>query len=166
MTAWYVVYTHPHAEAQALENLKRQGYVAYLPRYRKWRRHARRREAVAAPLFPGYLFVRMDLSCARWRSINGTFGVNHLVCHGDVPAVVPQAVVDNLQAQEDERGLLPLASLIVLDRGARLRIVDGAFAERIGVYERMPADGRVILLLDLLGREVKVEVPIDAVEAA
>ena len=166
MTAWYVVYTHPNAEAQALENLKRQGYAAYLPRYRKWRRHARRREVVAAPLFPGYLFVRMDLSCTQWRSINGTFGVNRLVCHGDVPAAVPEAVVENLRAREDETGLLPLASLIVLDRGARVRIVDGAFADRIGVYGRMTADERIILLLDLLGRTVEATLPIHAVEAA
>ena len=46
MIAWYVVYTRPNAEMKALAHLACQGYEAYLPRYRKWRRHARRRELV------------------------------------------------------------------------------------------------------------------------
>jgi hypothetical protein len=39
---WYAVYTRPHAEARALEHLQRQGYHAYLPRYRTRVSHARR----------------------------------------------------------------------------------------------------------------------------
>ena len=60
--AWYVVHTHPRAEAKALLNLDRQGFSCYLPRYLKRRRHARRLETVAAPLFPRYLFVALDLA--------------------------------------------------------------------------------------------------------
>ena len=57
---WYVVQTHPHAEQKASLNLARQGYGVYLPRYLKRRRHARRVETVAAPLFPRYMFVAVD----------------------------------------------------------------------------------------------------------
>ena len=51
--AWYVVHTHPRAEAKALLNLDRQGFSCYLPRYLKRRRHARRLDTVAA-VFPRY----------------------------------------------------------------------------------------------------------------
>ena len=50
------VFTHPHAEAKALEHLLRQGYSAYLPRYRTQVSRARRRQTVTRPLFPRYLF--------------------------------------------------------------------------------------------------------------
>ena len=60
MIRWYAVYTQPHAETKALEHLLRQGYSAYLPRYRTHVSHARRRLMVLRPLFPRYLFAGID----------------------------------------------------------------------------------------------------------
>ena len=77
--AWYVVQTQVNAEAKAARNLMRQGFEIYLPRYLKRRSHARKIEKVAAPLFPRYLFVCVDMEKQRWRSIQSTFGVSRLV---------------------------------------------------------------------------------------
>ncbi len=104
---WYVVQTQPHAEAKAAAHLIRQGYTIYLPRYLKQRRHARRVEVVAAPLFPRYLFVAVDHMTQRWRSIQSTLGVSHLVCNGEEPATISAGVIGELQSREDERGLHP-----------------------------------------------------------
>ena len=38
-------------------------------------RHARKTEIVLCPLFPGYVFVCLDIGEQRWRAVNGTFGV-------------------------------------------------------------------------------------------
>ena len=76
---WYVAHTQPHAENKAAVHLGRQGFVTYLPRYLKRRRHARRVDVVSAPLFPRYLFVQIDTAVQRWRSIYSTFGVSQLV---------------------------------------------------------------------------------------
>src|SRR3546814_1166550 len=83
MTRWYVAQTQAQGEERARLNLERQGFRTYLPRYRRERRHARRRDVVKAPLFPGYIFIELDLEQSPWRSINGTFGVTRLVCHAD-----------------------------------------------------------------------------------
>jgi transcriptional antiterminator RfaH len=105
---WYVVQTQPHAEAKAAWHLKRQDFVTYLPRYLKKRRHARLVDEVAAPLFPRYLFVSIDVATQRWLSIRSTFGVTRLVCHGDRPAPVPDDVIDALRRREDADGLVKL----------------------------------------------------------
>src|SRR5437762_12539601 len=76
---WYVAQTHPHAETKASVHLRRQGFAVYFPRYLKQRRHARRIEKIAAPLFPSYLFVAIDIATQRWLSIDSTFGVTRLV---------------------------------------------------------------------------------------
>ncbi len=76
---WFVVRTQPHREAQAERQLANQDYRIFLPRFRKSRRHARKFEIVSAPLFPGYLFVILDLTRDRWRSVNGTHGVDRLL---------------------------------------------------------------------------------------
>ena len=83
-----------------------------------------------------------------------------------MPAAVPEGVVDELRARETGDGLVPLASLVVLERGERLRIVDGPLNDRVGVYEKMTGDERVVLLLQLLGREVRVAVPLSATRSA
>jgi transcriptional antiterminator RfaH len=89
---WHVVQTHSRAEEKAVVHLMRQGYDVYLPRYLKRRRHARRSETVAAPLFPRYLFVSFDRQVQRWRSIQSTIGVSQLVCNGETPASLPSCV--------------------------------------------------------------------------
>ena len=103
---WYVVQTHPHAEAKAVWHLRRQAFETYLPRYLKKRRHARRVDSVAAPLFPCYLFVAVDMTTQRWRSIRSTIGVTRLVSDGDRPAAVPVGVLDALKRREDANGLV------------------------------------------------------------
>jgi transcriptional antiterminator RfaH len=163
---WYVVQTHVHAEAKAAAHLARQGYSIYLPRYIKRRRHARRVEMVAAPLFPRYLFVAVDELTQRWRSIQSTIGVAHLVRHGDVPALVPTEIVDELRGREDARGLIQLDLRPRFAPGDKIRVVDGVFSACLGLFEGMADNERVAILLDLLGRKVRVSLNGDSVVAA
>jgi transcriptional antiterminator RfaH len=95
---WYVVQSQPNAENKAVAHLNRQGFRTYLPRYLKQRRHARRIDIVPAPLFPNYLFVAIDITAQRWRSISSTVGVSHIVGSGDHPTAIPAHVVTTLQA--------------------------------------------------------------------
>lgn len=162
MNRWYVAQTQVHSEERARINLERQGFETYLPRYRRERRHARRRDTVRTPLFPGYIFVRLDLRSAPWRSINGTFGVNHLICRGEQPAALPEDIVEELVERENEAGLVVLQPRS-FHKGESLRIVSGAFCDCQGLFEDMADRERVVLLLDLLGRKVRVEAPLDAV---
>ncbi|MGE0254621.1 MAG: transcription termination/antitermination protein NusG [Alphaproteobacteria bacterium] len=156
---WFVVHTQPESERRALANLRRQGFEAYLPVFRRRRRHARRVDTVLAPLFPGYLFVRFDADQTRWRSINGTFGVRYLVCAGDEPAPLDDTFVDALRARQDDHGAICLDTRR-FNRGDAVRIVDGAFVDHIARFDQMGDRERVFLLLGILGRTVRVQVPI------
>jgi transcriptional antiterminator RfaH len=162
---WYIVRTHARAEVKASLNLERQGFATYLPRYLKRRRHARRVEIVPAPLFPRYLFVAIDVATQRWRSIQSTFGVAQLVCSGEGPSAVSAAVVDELRRREDDKGFVQLARR-GFARGEKVRVVEGVFAACLGLFEGMTDNERVTILLDLLGRKVRVVMDLDAVAAA
>lgn len=166
MTRWHVAYTQPLAETRAAQELRQQGFDAFLPLCRRLRRHARRTESVLRPMFPRYLFVAIDLQSQPWRSVNGTRGVVHLVRQGDRPAAVPAGVVESLRARADASGAVPLAALAAFEPGQRLVVADGPFAGHVGRYEAMTEGDRVILLLDLLGRSVPVAVPVLQVDAA
>ena len=162
--SWYVVFTRPNGEELAAQHLKRQGFSTYLPRRLTMRRHARKQERVIRPLFPRYLFVGLDLGAQRWRSVHSTVGVSRLVCRGDVPAPVPEGVVEKLIEQQDEHGCVPLAARF--RSGDRVRILGGAFSDLVGLYEEMSDTQRVSLLLELLGRQVRVAVAAEYLEAA
>src|ERR1700739_3786845 len=97
---WYAVYTQPHAEAKAAKHLSRQGYSAYLPRYRTWVSHARRRRAVLRPLFPRYLFAGVDRTSMLGRPILSTIGVADVVRAGDDPTGVPPEVLAAIRERE------------------------------------------------------------------
>jgi transcriptional antiterminator RfaH len=163
---WYVVQSHPNAEQRALAHLERQGFPTYLPRFLKRRRHARRVEIVPAPLFPRYLFVGIDLATQRWRSIFSTGGVSRLICQGEQPAAIPERVIDSLKLREDADGYVQLDHRAGFRTGDRIRILEGAFVDCLGLYEGMRESQRVAILLDLLGRKVRVTVDLEAVAAA
>lgn len=165
MRYWYAVQTQSSAEARAIGNLMRQGFETFFPRYHKTRRHARKVETIEAPLFPGYVFVRLDLGVDRWRAIHSTLGVRRLVCLGEDPAPVPSAVMAEIQVRSDEAGLVEPPLSCDLRRGSLVEIVSGPFAECSGIFEELDDQRRAVLLLSLLGRPVRLSIGVEAIRA-
>lgn len=163
---WYVVQTQPNAERKAEAHLIRQGFKTYLPRYLKRRRHARRIDIVPAPLFPRYIFVAVDLETQRWRAIHSTVGVSRMVCNGDEPAAVPAGIVEHIKAGEDAGGYIPLDTRPRFAPGDKIRVLDGAFSACLGLIDTVTDRERVSILLDLLGRKVRVVLDADLIAAA
>ncbi len=165
MRRWYVINTHAQAERKAAWHLANQGFHAYLPQYMKRRRHARRVDMVKAPLFPRYLFVELDLERDQWRAITSTIGVSHMICGGERPLAVPAGVIDDIRAREDETGFVPVAREARFRKGEKLRIMEGALIDHVGLFECPSDQDRVVLMLNLLGRQVRVRVPVESVAA-
>jgi len=163
---WYAVYTQPNAEVKAAEHLARQGYAAYLPRYRRYVRHARTRALVLRPLFPRYLFVGLDRLVQRRRPIRSTVGVVGLVSSADEPVPVAAGIVEALRRQESEGAFDLVSPAQRLRAGDNIRVTQGPFVDLIGRLIGVADHERVFVLMDLLGRSVRAEVPALAVEAA
>jgi transcriptional antiterminator RfaH len=163
---WYVVQTQVNCEAKAADNLHRQDYETYLPRYLTRRRHARKVDFTAKPLFPRYMFVAIDMATQRWRSVQSTVGVSRLVTNGDSPAVVPEGVVRALKAREDAKGFVKMDERPAFAPGDKVRVLAGAFTDNAGLFNGMADHDRVSILLDMLGRKVRVLLDADLVAAA
>ncbi len=161
---WYVVRSLPRQEARAEFQLLRQGFPVFFPRATKTVRHARKLRMVKGAVFPTYMFVVLDVERDRWRSVNGTGGVASLIMQGDTPQPVPVGVVENLLDLLDEEGMVRLDRN--LREGQTVRVVAGAFANAIGVLERLDANGRVRVLLDIMNGKVPAHLDRLALEAA
>jgi transcriptional antiterminator RfaH len=121
---------------------------------RKTVRHARKVRCIFAPLFPNYLFIRLDITGDLWRSVNGTRGVIRLIAQDETPQPVPTGIVESLQARMSEDGSMNWA--LSLKIGQVVRISHGPFADFVGTLERLDAADRVRVLLNMLGRSVFV----------
>ncbi len=157
------MYSKPRQERVARENLERQGFDTYLPRVRQPRRRMNRRILVVEPMFPRYLFIRLDARHDNWAPIRSTLGVSALVRFGPYPTPVPEALIEALRAREDEEGIQDLPPQ-QFKRGEALRIADGAMAGYEGIFLARSGKDRVLVLLEIMGRQARVEVGQDAVE--
>jgi transcriptional antiterminator RfaH len=164
MSRWYVVNTQPQKEERAREHLLRQGFDVYLPRWLKRRSHARRVEWLPSPLFPRYLFVGFDIETTRWRAVQSTVGVAHLVCNGGLPLPMADDIVEQIRAREAASGLIDVSP--AFRKGQPVVVGEGPFLDQIGLFECMNDAERVTILLSLLGRDVRVKVPTYAIRAA
>ncbi len=163
---WYAVQTHANQEDKAAFNLRRQGFEVFLPKFSRVRRHARKVERVQRPLFSGYLFVAIDMARQRWRAIHSTFGVVRLVACGDRPIPVPSPVINELLDRQGADGCIPLDPCNSWKAGDTVRVVYGAFADRLGLFEGVTDSQRALILLDLLGGKVRAVVDVDVIAAA
>ena len=153
---WYVARSLPHKEHSAKQRLIAQGFCTFLPMQDRTLRHARKIMTVCRPVFPRYLFVRFDPMTTKWRSINGTIGLDRLIMRGDVPEPVRPGVVESLIASVDDRDRLQFRQ--TLKCGDQVRLLCGPFAEQLGILEHLGSNERVQVLLSFLGGPIPVQV--------
>ena len=161
---WFVARVLAHQENRAQFNLDRLGFRSFLPRMRGTVRHARRVRDTLNPLFPGYIFVIIDLSKHRWRSINGTFGVASLIMGAEQPMPVPPHVIEALVASCESRGVVRFDDS--LEIGQKVRILSGPFAETLCSLAHLNDRGRVRVLLEIMGMEVAAHLDRSAIASA
>lgn len=160
MGDWYVVRTKPRRETAAETHLLRQGFEVYLPRLaRKKQRRGSWRTSIEA-LFPRYLFLRCRGAQQSLGPVRSTLGVSEIVCFGRSYARIPVQAIRLLRAREDRASGMHLAAPTPPPAsGDKVRISEGPFAGLAGVFSCASGDHRVVILLNLLGRDTRVVVP-------
>jgi transcriptional antiterminator RfaH len=151
--SWRVVATRRHKERAAEASLRQLGVGTYLPLLLQWPRPAV--GADIGPMFPGYLFT-----CVKpcdMPAVDRTPGVRGFVTFGGTPARLDDAVVDFLRWREGPDGIIRAD---LLSSGSEVVITDGPLRGFVAMVERrLTARQRVLLLLDILQRQTRVELP-------
>jgi transcriptional antiterminator RfaH len=153
---WYAVYCKTHQESIAAVHLHNQNFTVFLPRREAMRRHARKIEKVLRPFFPGYLFVRLDVTREPWRCVNGTVGVVRVVMQHDHPAPAPHGVIESLIAACDSKGVV--RSTTFLKIGQKVRVIAGPLTDLVGELDQLSGAERVRVLLNIMGGRTPVMV--------
>lgn len=154
---WYLIHAKPRQEQRALLNLERQGYSCYLPLLSRERIIQREKKVVQEPLFPRYLFVRLDGgSPARGLApVRSTLGVSRLVSFGAGPARIDGQLVEFLKLRESRSLASPES---VFQSGERVLLSDGPFAGIEAVYQIDDGEQRAMVLIEFLSKPVMLRV--------
>lgn len=154
--AWYVAETHPCYEHTAAEHLARRAFPVVYPRFVSRRPLRGRVVEDQRPLFPGYIFVEFDLADERWKGVKDARGVRRLF-GGEQPLALPVAEAARLLSL-CRGGPMDSLQLLGFAVGAGVMVRVGLWAGYGGRVVRLDtAQGRVVVLMALLGREYPME---------
>ena len=164
MINWYAVQAKSHSEARILYHLRERAIPAFLPLIEITRRYCSRCIARLEPLFPGYLFVQLELiECdpSRWFEVRWTPGVKSILGSDGLPTPVPDAAIDIIKSRVQDLGFVRPG--LGFGPNDRVIILHGPMAGLEAAFERpLSRSGRVQVLMHLLGQQRRVQ--IDAVD--
>ena len=151
---WFLAQFKPNSHHIARRNLLRQGFRVFLPMQEETRRSRSKFVTRMQPLFPGYLFVALDLKKGGWRAVNSTYGITRLVSLGKEPTPVPADLVNQLMTRCNHDGkLLPTGQF---KPGDLVTLTKGPFTDFVARVEGIAPDRRVHVLMELMGAQTRM----------
>lgn len=151
---WYALYTCPRHEKRVAEQIEQRHIACFLPLYRSVRRWKDRSKELELALFPGYVFVRIELQDKI--QVLKVPGAVRLVTFNGQPAALPEQEIECLRnRQSNSSNIEPHPYLRV---GRRVRVRSGPMQGLEGIIRRNKDKCRVVFSLDLIMRSVAIEV--------
>jgi len=158
---WHVICTMPQHEKKVASRLKRLGIDHYLPIQRRKRKWSDRIKMIDFPLFPGYVFVKINWQTDHLAVVTVP-GVRGFIRQDDSASTVNDDEVRNLQLIVNSAHELKSGSDDKFPKGQTVKILFGAFKGVEGVVVKTKNKHRLYVRMKLLGRMVSTE--IDAVD--
>ena len=154
---WFAIRVKSNFEKKVATGLRNKGLEEFLPLYQSRRRLSDRYKTVDLPLFPGYLFCRLDLN--HRLPLLTTVGFLYIVSVGNKPTPVDEDEIAAVQfVVRSGVSAMPWSSLAV---GQRVRLEGGPLCGLEGAVVRVGMCDRICISVTLLQRGVSVEVDRD-----
>ena len=138
-----------------------RGLEIFYPRIRVRTVNPRARKV--RPYFPGYIFVQADLSKDQASSLQWLPGASGLVSYGNIPASVPDDLIDAIRKRVEEVNVADRksSSLKEMNRGDIVTIKMGPFAGHEAIFDvSVSGNERVQVLLKLINKQhLHLELP-------
>ncbi|GJL57122.1 MAG: transcription antitermination protein RfaH [Nitrospirales bacterium] len=162
---WYLIHTKARQESSAEMNLRRLGVETFLPciRHSKSGRDKCKADELE-PLFPGYLFVRVDMS-TEFRKVAYSHGVLNVVKFGSTPAYVENEIINSIKARGNN-GLIILPPS-ALKMGETVVVSKGPFRGFEAIFDgEVNGLQRVSILLKTVAYQARMVVNRDCITVA
>ena len=154
---WLIVQIKPNSYDLAIRNLRRQGFETFLPKMKTTIKKENKFISRDVIVFPGYIFVAVDLQDSYWTKINSTYGVSKLLVFNNKPSVIPNDLILLLKSRYQEN--TNLIKEEKLKKGDIIKFNNGPFVDLIARIESLDEKNRIWVLLEVMGqfRRVKIQ---------
>lgn len=149
---WFLVRCKSKQEQRASLNFTNQSITSYFPTIDVLKIIRGKTCLKQEALFPGYLFVHLDISSSFASKVNNTFGVYGFVNFAGRPQIVPNALIEELQALEQQ------TIDLTLQAGDNVTLKDGSYKNIATIFLEAESEQRSLLLIELLNQKVTLSV--------
>jgi transcription antitermination factor NusG len=157
---WYAAYTYPRHEKTVMKQLESKSIEAFLPLFLIENRWKDRRVQIQNPLFPGYVFTRINLS--ERNRVLAIPGVIRMLSFNGLPAPIDDSEIEAVRlCMERGAGLEPHPFLEI---GDRVRVRSGVLEGVEGLISRCKDERRLIVPISLINQSVAVEIDVQLLE--
>lgn len=151
ITKWYVINTKPKYENLVHKILELKSLKVFLPTIVGRN---------IQPLFPGYIFVQVDLDQPEHAVIKYTPGVKKIVSYGTRPIPVSETILEEIKARLNKSNFVQ-KNLIPFKTGDKVQFTSGPFEGFEGIFTgSVSGKQRVKILIELLKQSFRVETEI------
>lgn len=163
MRQWYVLRTKPRKDAAAASLLEKAKLEVFAPTITVYRAEGKR--PAQEPLFPGYMFSRLDAHLGEVQLARYTAGVSDILRYGNHPAPVPDELVEAVRQRTASGPRRRQWSSY--QSGDLVVITKGPFRDFEAVFDgHLSAAGRVRVLIRTLRRLYRADVHVSQLRLA
>ncbi len=160
---WFLLTHKPNCFNKALVNLHNQGMQTFMPMHNVSVRKSGKPYKTQKPLFPSYIFVKVDTTAINWQKLRNTYGVSQIITlHGKKPTEVPSEVIDALKSKCNKDNIVPAFDNFLA--GEKVRTVSGPLADIVATIDDIADNDRIYILFEMMGRNIKTLVNKDILE--
>ncbi len=164
---WFAVHVKSRHEFPVAERLAGSGVEAFLPAVERLSRWKDRNKLIRFPLFPGYLFVRVDNTRSALLTVLKTKGVVRVLGNAPgEPEPVPEEQILSLKTILESEAGAALDPYPYLQEGQRVRIKRGPLAGVEGMLVEKAGQHKLVLSVDILRQSTALTIGASEVEPA
>lgn len=154
--SWIVVQIKPNSELKAKVNLVSQGFNVFFPKILRTVSQFNKIKPKIKPLFPGYLFVKLDYNKKYWK-INYTVGVLRIVrFNSESLPFLPLTYFEEIKKRCDKDDLFSFEDELIKGNSVYYKVNESFFLKAI--FEENIDSKRSYILLDFLNNKLKTKV--------
>lgn len=157
---WHAVYTYPRHEKAVTERLESKLVEAFLPTFVTENRWKDRRVRIQTPVFPGYVFTRINLN--ERSKVLTIPGLVRILSFNGIPAPIDDSEIEAIRLCLERGAALEPYPFVEL--GDRVRVKSGVLEGLEGLVSRCKNERRLIIPISLINQSVAVEIDVRLLE--
>jgi transcription antitermination factor NusG len=156
LSLWYALHTRSRFEKKLYNLFCKKNIQCYLPVQHSRRRWSDRIVELDLPLFPSYLFIKIEPKTERYYEILDTKGVVSILGNNGQPSPIPEYEIASIQKVLSTRSTV--STVPGLKKGTRVEVVSGPLTGVQGIVEGKGRHNRLFIVITSVGQSIIVDI--------